>query len=106
MKIRKSLKYSPYYYIILVSINSKDYELGLKEANNISKYLRKNVSEGTIVLGPSMANIFKINNIYHYQCIIKYKNDIKLNSILHTIDDRYKQDSKVDVFIDVNPNRM
>lgn len=62
--------------------------------------------EGTIVLGPSMANIFKINNIYHYQCIIKYKNDIKLNSILHTIDDRYKQDSKVDVFIDVNPNRM
>ena len=106
MKIRKSLKYSPYYYIILVSINSKDYELGLKEANNISKYLRKNVSEGTIVLGPSMANIFKINNIYHYQCIIKYKNDIKLNSILHTIDDRYKQDSKVDDFIDVNPNRM
>ena len=28
MKIRKMLKYSPYYYMVLVSITSKDYELG------------------------------------------------------------------------------
>ena len=50
-----------------------------------------------------MANVFKINNIYHYQCIIKYKYDNKLSEVLTKIDDIYKINNKVDVSIDVNP---
>ena len=81
MKIRKVLNYSPYYFITLVKISCKDYEEGFKHANKIGDYLRKNLNEGTKVLGPSMANIFRINNVYHYQCIIKYKKDDKLKAI-------------------------
>ena len=106
MKIRCMLKYPPYYYITLVNISSRDYEIGFSEANKIGEYLKKNVGNGTIVLGPSMASAFKINNIYHYQCIIKYKFDDKLDSVLTKIDDVYKMNNKVDVSIDVNPIRV
>lgn len=103
MEIRKALSYPPYYYITLVNISSRDYELGFREANKIGDYLRKNLNSNTKVLGPSMANIFKINNIYHYQCIIKYKRDDKLNRVLTKLDEIYKTNSKVDIAIDINP---
>lgn len=106
MKLRKLLKYSPYYYITLVNITSKDYELGFREANKIGGYLRKNLSSETQVLGPSMANIFKINNIYRYQCIIKYKKDLSLNAVLKKIDEIYKTNQQIDVSIDVEPVRV
>ena len=106
MNNRKTLGYSPYFYITLVNISSKDYDIGFSEANKIGDYLRKSLSEGTRVLGPTMANVFKINNIYHYQCIIKYKRDDKLKSVLREIDNIYKINNKVDVSIDVDPIRV
>ena len=63
MKIRKMLGYPPYFYITVVNITSKDYNIGFSEANKIGNYLRKNLRGDTKILGPSMANVFKINNI-------------------------------------------
>ena len=53
-----------------------------------------------------MANIFRINNVYHYQCIIKYKRDEKLSKVLREIDNIYKVKSSVDVDVDVDPVRI
>jgi len=106
MKIRKVLNYSPYYFITLVKISCKDYEEGFKHANKIGDYLKKNLSKDTIILGPTMASMFKVNNIYNYQCIIKYKKDDKLISVLTTIDDIYKTNNMVNVEIDVDPIRL
>lgn len=106
MAIRKTLKYSPYYFITLVKISCKDYEEGFKNANKIGEFLRKNLSSDTIVLGPTMASMFKINNIYNYQCIIKYKKDDKLIEILTMIDNIYKTNNSVNVEIDVDPIRL
>ena len=106
MAIRKQLNYSPYYFITLVRISCKDYEEGFKHANKIKDYLEKNLSSDTILLGPTMASMFKINNIYNYQCIIKYKKDLKLKDILINIDNIYKTNNKVNVEIDVDPIRL
>lgn len=106
MKIRKMLKYSPYYYMVLVSITSKDYELGFKEANKIGSYIRNNINKDSIVLGPTMANMFKVNNIYHYQIIIKYRKDDSLMKVLKFIIDMQVRNNKIDVSIDFNPSRI
>lgn len=106
MKIRKMLKYSPYYYMVLVSITSKNYELGFKEANKIGSYIRNNISSDSIVLGPTMANMFKVNNIYHYQIIIKYRKDDSLMKVLKFIIDMQVKNNKIDVSIDFNPSRI
>lgn len=106
MKIRKLLNYSPYYYIILVRISTKDYELSFKEAKKIGDYLKQNLSSTTYILGPSMANIFRIDNVYYQQCIIKYKKDDKIFEVLTKLDEHYKGNSKVNVEIDIDPNRL
>ena len=106
MKLRKQLNYSPYYYIILVKISTKDYEKSFEEANIIGEYLRKNLSPTTYVLGPAMAPVFRIDNVYYQQCIIKSKKDEKLRETLIKLDEHYKTNSKVNVEIDINPNRL
>ncbi len=106
MKIRKQLNYSPYYYIILVRISTRDYEESFKEATLIGEYLRKNLSPTTYVLGPALAPVFKIDNIYYQQCIIKYKKDNQLKEVLMKLDEHYKINKKVKVEIDIDPNRL
>ena len=106
MKMRKLLKYPPYYFLVVVSISSKDYDLGFSESNKISTYLRNNLNNETIILGPSMASMFKVNNIYHYQIIIKYRKDDKLINTLKFIDEMYKKNSKVEIELDFNPIKI
>ena len=106
MGIRKMLKYPPYYYLTLVNISSKEYELGFKESNKIGSYLRNKLSGNTIILGPSMASIFKVNNVYHYQIIIKYQKDDNLIDTLTFIINMYKTNTKIDVEMDMNPIRI
>ena len=106
MKIRKQLNYSPYYYIILIRISTKDYELSFKEANKVGEYLRANLNPNTYILGPAMASVFKVNNIYYQQCIIKYKKDEKIRTTLLKLDEHYKTNNKVNIEIDINPNHL
>lgn len=106
MNIRKILKYSPYYFITLVKIASKDYQMGMEEARKVASYLKRNCDEKTIILGPTPCNVLKVNNIYYFQCIIKYKKDEKLFHTLKFIDDKYKNDNKVNIFVDIDPLRL
>ena len=106
MKIRKQLNYSPYYYMILVKISTKDYEKSFEEASQIGEYLRKNLSKTTYILGPAMSPMFKINNTYYQQCIIKYQHDSKLKETLIKLDEHYKTNNKVKVEIDINPTHL
>lgn len=81
-------------------------ELGFKEANKIGSYIRNNINKDSIVLGPTMANMFKVNNIYHYQIIIKYRKDDSLMKVLKFIIDMQVRNNKIDVSIDFNPSRI
>jgi len=103
MNIRKVLKYPPYYYILSIKVCSKDYDIASKNSVKIANYLKNNISGNSIVLGPSTSNIFKINNIYRFQIIIKYKFDDKLFESLKFIDKMYMTEKDVYIEIDNNP---
>ena len=106
MRIRKKLGYPPYYYLTLIKILSRDYQLCMKEANKVGEFLRKNLASDVIVLGPSIASTFKVNNIYHFQCIIKYKKEDDIKEVLRTIDNIYKVNTKVRIEMDIDPVRL
>lgn len=106
MSIRKKLGYPPYYYLTLIKILSRDYQLCMKEANKVGEFLRKNLPSDVIVLGPSIASTFKVNNIYHFQCIIKYKKEDDIKEVLRTIDNIYKINTKVRIEMDIDPVRL
>ena len=104
MKIRKILKYPPFYNLCVVKIQGADNIKCEEEANKIISYLKYNLKD-EIILGPSPAVIPKINNIYYYQIIIKYKDTKKIYNYLKFINDKYLN-SKVNVGIDFNPNKI
>ena len=63
----------------------KDYDLASKEIIKVKKHLEKNLSEDTIILGPTTASMFKVNNIYRFQIILKYKKTLELNILMFFI---------------------
>lgn len=105
MNIRKLLKYPPYFYLTSILITSKSYEEASSEATKAVKYLNQNLNN-TIILGPTTASIFKINNIYRFQIILKYKNYDLIKDTLIKLDDIYKANTKVNLEIDNNPCRI
>lgn len=105
MQIRKQLKYPPYYYLCNIRMSGKDEKYILLEAGKIKRSLERNLTR-TIILGPSSASIFKMNNIYRYNIILKYKDDKELYFILDKIIEHYKANSKIKIDIDFNPSQM
>ena len=102
MKVRQTLKYPPYYYICYLKVSGKDMNESGIEAQKIKKVLDKYLKNSTI-LGPSTMALFKINNIYRYSIIIKYKYENDLNDVLKRLQDHYKSNQRVRLDIDFNP---
>ena len=102
MKIRKELSYSPYFYMTSIKIISKDYEKAKEESNKVGKFLKENLSS-SIVLGPTVCSVFRMNNLYRFNIIIKYKKEENLYKALNYLQDHYKNINNVDIDIDFNP---
>lgn len=105
MFIRRELKYPPFYYICYLKISGKDSDYIYGEVNKIKKVL-ENKLENTIILGPSPCTIFKLNNIYRYGIILKYKKEDNLREVLDKIIDHYKDNSKLKLDINFNPSHF
>lgn len=103
MNLRKKLKYPPYYFILSIKICSKDYDKSSKNATKIFNYLKNNIDISSIILGPSTASMFKLNNIYRFQIVVKYKFDNKLFDSIRFIDNMYINEKDVYLEIDNNP---
>ena len=56
-----------------------------------------------IVLGPSVSNVAKINNIYYFQIIIKFRNKEKNKIILGDLMNIFQNNLKINLDIYVNP---
>ena len=106
LAIRKKLNYPPYFNLLLIKISGKIEDIVKEESNKISTYLRSNLAHTVFVLGPSPAMMSKINNVYYYQIILKYKNDSDIREQILYIKNKYNNDSKINVDIDFNPLRV
>ena len=102
MKNRKLMKYPPYYYLVSLNISSKDSKEALIEAKKCEKVCYKYLDK-TIILGPTPATIFKKQNIYHYQIILKYQYQDNIYEILEKLVDYYATINKVNLEVDFNP---
>lgn len=107
MKIRKMLKYPPYYYLCYIKISGKDNNYIYNESLKIKKSLDRNINiKNNKVLGPSTTYLYKVNNIYRYNILIKYKMKNDLDEILEKIINHYKNNNKIKIDIDFNPQTM
>lgn len=106
MSNRHKLDYPPYYFLSIIKIASKNYEEASKEILKVKNYLTKNLSNDTIILGPTTSSVFKINNVYRFQIILKYKKESLLFKTLKELDEMYALNPKVNIEIDNNPLQL
>ncbi len=102
MDIRRRLKYPPYYYLCCIKISGKDSNFIYQEALKIKRSLERNL-DSVIILGPSNALVFKVNQIYRYQIILKYKKEDELYPIFSKIMEHYQINRNIKIDIDFNP---
>lgn len=105
IKIRKKLGYPPFYYLCELKIISKDYDKASLFSTKIGNYLKSNLLN-EIILGPSISNIFKMNNEYRFQIIIKYKNINDIRGYMLKLQERFYNDKNIRLEIDFNPIRL
>ena len=105
LSIRRKLNYPPFCYICLIRIISKDYSIVSKMSYKIGNYLKDKIKNETI-LGPSTSNIFKINNDYRFQIIIKYKDINNIRKYLYILQERFFNDKTIRLEIDFNPLKL
>ena len=105
MEIRKTLKYPPFYYLCYIKISGKDMEYISKEADKIKRALVRNLLN-TSILGPTPSTIFRVNNIYRFGIILKYKKEDNLKDVLNKILEHYKGNNKIRIDIDFNPSQI
>ena len=105
IKIRKKLYYPPYSFIALIKVGGKDFKQTITESNKIGDYIRTKVDK-EIVLGPSVSSVSKINNIYYFEIIIKYRDKENIISLLNEVKILTENNNKIKVDFDINPNNF
>ena len=78
----------------------------MEEGRKIVDYLKGCLDSTNIVLGPSNSNMFKVNNVYNVQIVIKYKKTELLLDKLNFINSRYVDNKDVLIDIDLNPYKI
>ncbi|MCT8139774.1 primosomal protein N' [Anaerobacillus sp. CMMVII] len=106
MGIRKLQSYPPYYFITVIQVSHPEITKVIEITDKIAAFVKRSLSEKSIVLGPVACSIPRIKDRYRYQCMIKYKNEPSLVSILKEVLENYKQEMNrgpLQVSIDMNP---
>ena len=103
MAIRKMMKYPPYYYLCYIRVSGKDSLEVFNQANKIKQILESR--SHNLILGPTPCSIYKLNNVYRYGILIKYRKDDNLKLILNEVIEHYVG-SKIKVDIDFNPREI
>ncbi|ASB89667.1 primosomal protein N' [Bacillus sonorensis] len=106
---RREQAYPPYYYLALITVSHEEVAKTALVTEKIAQYLKANISNDAKILGPVASPIARIKDRYRYQCVIKYKQENQLTSLLKNIMDHYKRDieqKQLTISIDMNPYMM
>lgn len=106
MAARRQYGYPPFYFVTLVQFTHEDLLKVADFAEKGARYLKQNLSAGTVVIGPTASAISRVNNRYRYQCLIKYKKEPKLTETLQQLIKYYRTDwikSGLIMTVDVEP---
>ncbi len=85
MGIRKGLGYPPYYFTVALTFSHKSEEFVIQKAYETAAFLREKLSENTRILGPTPKPLARTHNLYHYQIILKYRQEEQLEAVLNQI---------------------
>ena len=89
MRLRRIARYSPFYYLIELSISGSTMNKVMVYGINIVKEIRRKLVESSIILGPS-SEVRKINNRFLTTILIKYKEEPTIIELVRNVLKRYE----------------
>lgn len=90
MGIRRLAKYSPFYYLVELKVFGNSMRDVFYNGIEVVKYMKRNLDNKAIVLGPAVPVIKRVNNKYHCEIMVKYRKIGNLNEILDTVMNTYQ----------------
>lgn len=102
MSLRHDGQYPPYYFIIRLSVSHENEMTAAKKIAEYAQYIRPALSPQAIMLGPTPKSIARTHNRYHYQVLIKYKKEPRLESTLHELLQNTQKDVAKGLFIAID----
>lgn len=108
MAIRHQLGYPPYFYTVGVTLSHKDEQIAVRKAYEVMGLLRQHLSEAVRILGPTPKPIARTHNLFHYQIMIKYRFEDKLEEALNAILEltQLPENKQLRLIIDLEPQNM
>lgn len=108
MSIRRSMAYPPYTFTVSLTLSHASEDLTIKKAYEIVGFLRENLSDNIQILGPTPKPIARTHNLYHYQILLKYRREDRLEAVLNAILDwsQEKENKNLRLSIDNEPQNI
>lgn len=108
MKMRQKMAYPPYYFTVGLIMSHQDEQEVIKKAYQVMTMLREGLTSNVKILGPTPKPIARTHNLFHYQIILKYRFEEKLEDTLNHILDwtQHKEQRELKVVIDHEPQNF
>lgn len=108
MGIRQKMAYPPYYFTVGITLSLKDEQELIKKAFQVMFMLKDNLSDKIKILGPTPKPVARTHNLYHYQIIVKYRFEDRLEETLNSILDwtQARENKELKVIIDQEPQNF
>lgn len=106
MAHRRAGFYPPYVFMVLINISHPEITNVISVSEKVVAFLKRELSEGTIVLGPVASPLARIKDRYRYQCMIKYRNEPELRQTLREIQQHFIREinqGQLQLSIDLHP---
>lgn len=103
MKYRHLSDYSPYYFMTSIQVSHENELTAAKYIQQISEFIKPYLSKEAIILGPTPRFVARTHNKYHFQLIVKYKSEEKLNVGLHELLNQTQVDQAKGLQIKIDP---
>ncbi|MGM9920533.1 MAG: primosomal protein N' [Bhargavaea sp.] len=106
---RKRYSYPPFFFVTLIQFSHEDLMKVSETAGNAVRYLSGKLGPDTVIIGPTAAEVARVNNRYRYQCLIKYKKEPKLAGVLTDLVKIYRSSwmkEGILMSIDMNPSTI
>lgn len=103
---RKMLMYPPYGQMMLIMLESDDYDSVLKYSEYLAEKIKSDIiteNFKAIVIGPADANIVKVSDIFRRVLYVKAREYEKLVYIKDYIENNLSSDDKIRISFDFNP---
>ncbi|GAB2478429.1 primosomal protein N' [Alkalibacterium psychrotolerans] len=106
MQLRHLSEYSPYFFLIKLSVSHTNEMTAAKKINEFIEFLKPALSEQAIILGPTPKSIARTHNRYHFQTLIKYKKEDRLIERCHELLMTTQKEQAKGLFISIDYQPM